>query len=135
MEQKSKFISNREYMVNGLSADLEDFAKGGRIKSGYCNLDLITNLYPGFYVLGAVSSLGKTTFIHQMADQIACAGQPVLFFSLEQTRLELTTKSLSRIMAQVDARTARTSLQIRKGRVDERVMAAQQIYNAYADNV
>lgn len=135
MEQKSKFISNREYMVNGLSADLEDFAKGGRIKSGYCNLDLITNLYPGFYVLGAVSSLGKTTFIHQMANQIACAGQPVLFFSLEQTRLELTTKSLSRIMAQVDARTARTSLQIRKGRVDERVMAAQQIYNAYADNV
>lgn len=112
MEQKSKFISNREYMVNGLSADLEDFVKGGRIKSGYRNLDLITNLYPGFYVLGAVSSLGKTTFIHQMADQIACAGQPVLFFSLEQTRLELTTKSLSRIMAQVDARTARTSLQI-----------------------
>lgn len=63
---------------------------------------MITNLYPGFYVLGAVSSLGKTTFMHQMADQIAYAGQEVLFFSLEQTRLELTTKSLSRIMAQVD---------------------------------
>lgn len=135
MEQKSKFVSNREYMANDLSADLEDFVKGGRIKSGYCNLDLITNLYPGFYVLGAVSSLGKTTFMHQMADQIACAGQPVLFFSLEQTRLELTTKSLSRIMAQMDARTARTSLQIRKGRVDERVMAAERVYNAYADNV
>ena len=85
MEQKSKFISNREYMVNGLSADLEDFVKGGRIKSGYRNLDLITNLYPGFYVLGAVSSLGKTTFIHQMADQIACAGRPVFFFSLADT--------------------------------------------------
>lgn len=135
MEQKSKFISNREYIASGLSTDLEDFVKGGRIKSGYRNLDLITNLYPGFYVLGAVSSLGKTTFMHQMADQIACAGQPVLFFSLEQTRLELTTKSLSRIMAQMDARTARTSLQIRKGRVDERVMAAERVYNAYADNV
>ena len=35
MEQKSKFISNREYMVNGLSADLEDFVKGGRINSVY----------------------------------------------------------------------------------------------------
>ena len=135
MEQQSKFISNKDYMVNSLSADIEDFVKGGRIKSGYRNLDLITNLYPGFYVLGAVSSLGKTTFIHQMADQIACAGQSVLFFSLEQTRLELTTKSLSRIMAQVDARTARTSLQIRKGRVDERVMAAERIYNEYANNV
>lgn len=135
MEQQSKFISNKDYMVNSLSADIEDFVKGGCIKSGYRNLDLITNLYPGFYVLGAVSSLGKTTFIHQMADQIACAGQPVLFFSLEQTRLELTTKSLSRIMAQVDARTARTSLQIRKGRVDERVMDAERIYNEYANNV
>ena len=70
-----------------------------------------------------------------MDDQIACAGQPVLFFSLEQTRLELTTKSLSRIMAQMDARTARTSLQIRKGRVDERVMAAERIYKEYANNV
>ena len=38
-------------------------------------------------------------------------------------------------MVQVDARTARTSLQIRKGCVDERVMAAQQIYSAYANNV
>lgn len=135
MEQKSKFVSNREYMADGLSADLEDFVKGSRIKSGYCNLDLITNLCPGFYVLGAVSSLGKTTFMHQMADQIACAGQPVLFFSLEQTRLELTTKSLSRIMAQMDTRTARTSLQIRKGHVDDRVMTTEQIYNKYANNV
>lgn len=135
MEQKSKFVSNREYMADGLSADLEDFVKGSRIKSGYCNLDLITNLCPGFYVLGAVSSLGKTTFMHQMADQIACAGQPVLFFSLEQTRLELTTKSLSRIMAQMDTRTARTSLQIRKGHVDDRVMTTEQIYNKHANNV
>ena len=135
MEQKSKFVSNREYMANGLSADLEDFVKGSRIKSGYCNLDLITTLSNYCYVLGAVSSLGKTTFMHQMADQIACAGQPVLFFSLEQTRLELTTKSLSRIMAQMDARTARTSLQIRKGHVDDRVMTTEQIYNKYANNV
>ena len=41
MEQKSKFVSNREYMANGLSADLEDFVKGSRIKSGYCNLDFL----------------------------------------------------------------------------------------------
>lgn len=35
----------------------------------------------------------------------------------------------------MDARTARTSLQIRKGRVDERVMAAERIYKEYANNV
>ena len=31
MEQQSKFISNKDYMVNSLSADIEDFVKGGRI--------------------------------------------------------------------------------------------------------
>lgn len=30
--------------MNGLSADLEDFVKGERIKSGCRNLDLITNI-------------------------------------------------------------------------------------------
>ena len=46
MEQKSKFVSNREYMANGLSADLEDYVKGSRIKSGYCNLDLFRPIMP-----------------------------------------------------------------------------------------
>ena len=38
-------------------------------------------------------------------------------------------------MAQMDTRTARTSLQIRKGHVDDRVMTTEQIYNKYANNV
>lgn len=67
MEQKSKFVSNevlhahavlsllwtwysaitdREYMSSDLSADLEDFVKCGRIKSGYCNLDLFRPIMP-----------------------------------------------------------------------------------------
>ncbi len=52
------------------------------------------SLYPGLYVLGAISSLGKTTFCGQMADQLAFVGEHVLYFSLEQTRLELVTKGL-----------------------------------------
>ena len=65
--------------------------------TGFKKLDNYLNgVKPGLYVLGAVSSLGKTTFIHQMADQIAEKGEKVIFFSLEQSKFELTSKSISR---------------------------------------
>ena len=48
------------------------------------------------YVLGAIPSLGKTTFIHQMADNMAAQGNAVLFFSLEQSKKELVCKSITR---------------------------------------
>lgn len=57
-------------------------------------------LYPGLYVMGAMSSLGKTTMALQIADHIAATGQDVLFFTLEQSREELMAKSISRITAQ-----------------------------------
>lgn len=53
-------------------------------------------LYEGLYIVGAISSLGKTTFCLQMADAIAAAGHDVLFFSLEVSRNELMAKSVSR---------------------------------------
>jgi len=54
-------------------------------------------LYEGFYVVGGISSLGKTTLVTQMADQVAQAGGDVLIFSLEMARSELMAKSLSRL--------------------------------------
>lgn len=54
-------------------------------------------LYPGLYFIGAISSLGKTTFCIQMADQIAESGQDVLFFSLEMADTEIIGKSISRL--------------------------------------
>ena len=48
-------------------------------------------------VLGAVSSLGKTTFALQIADQMAAFGdRDVLVFSLEMSKSELLAKSISR---------------------------------------
>lgn len=52
----------------------------------------------GLVVLGAVSSLGKTTLMLQIADHIAAGGRPVLFVSCEQSVAELQAKSLSRLM-------------------------------------
>ena len=65
--------------------------------------------------MGGISSVGKTTFISQLADQMAAAGEHVLFFSMEQSRLEMVSKSLARRTAMLDVPTALTSLQIRTG--------------------
>lgn len=48
------------------------------------------------YTIGAISSLGKTSFCLQVADQIAFSGIPVVFFSLEMGADELMEKSVSR---------------------------------------
>ena len=67
-------------------------------KTGFNSLDKILDggLYEGLYILGAVSSLGKTTLLLQTADQIAKGGQDVLIFSLEMAAAELMAKSISR---------------------------------------
>lgn len=72
------------------------------IPTGFSNLDaaLDGGLYPGLYFVGAISSLGKTTFCLQICDQIAAAGNDVLVFSLEMARAELMAKSISRLTYQ-----------------------------------
>lgn len=51
---------------------------------------------PGLYILGAMSSLGKSTLALQIADYVA-RKQPVLYFALEMSANELVAKSLSRL--------------------------------------
>lgn len=69
-------------------------------KTGFKILDgpgfLDGGLHPGLYVMGAISSLGKTTFALQMADQIATEGKDVVFFTLEMPEIEIMGKSVSR---------------------------------------
>ena len=67
--------------------------------TGFSLLDaeLDGGLYPGLYILGAISSLGKTTLMLQIADQIAQQGRDVLYFSLEMEANELISKSISRL--------------------------------------
>lgn len=66
--------------------------------TGFRNLDykLDGGLYAGLYIIGAISSLGKTTFSLQIADQIAKAGNDVIIFTLEMGAAELIAKSVSR---------------------------------------
>lgn len=85
------------YMSNKLVSDISSYQEFKDRKTGFKNLDEITSLYPGLYVIGGLSTLGKTTFIHQMADQMAEVGEHILFFSLEMATLELMTKSIARM--------------------------------------
>ena len=85
-----------DYFKSEWGRDLSDFAGNAQLKTGFSCLDQAQPLYPGLYVLGAISSLGKTSFIYQMADNIAASGTPVMYFSTEQSRMELFSKSLSR---------------------------------------
>ena len=87
-------------------AEYEDAWENGRDEAqstGLPSLDAILDggLYPGLYTIGAISSLGKTTLVLQIADNIAAAGRDVMFFALEQSAAELTAKTLSRLTALV----------------------------------
>ena len=99
---------NRQEYINTASAlvALRDFVDGIKgkayippVPTGYKNLDMALDdgLYEGLYVIGAISSLGKPTFVLQMCDQIAASGKDVLIFSLEMSKAELVAKSISRL--------------------------------------
>ena len=94
-EYQKKYTSN--YMLDFMNG-IQERANTPYISTGFSNLDDILDggLYEGLYFIGAISSLGKTTFTLQMADQIAKSGQDVIIVSLEMARAELMAKSISR---------------------------------------
>ena len=117
------------YIDNLMQADIAKLRDAAERKTGFRRLDELSGgLYPGLYVIAATSSLGKTTFSHQIADNLAAAGSDVLFFSMEQSRLELVSKSIARITAQADREHAVTSLSIRKGVNNDAVRTAATQY-------
>lgn len=99
-KQKELYIATSA--ANDLPAFGESISERASIKpiaTGYPILDKVLDggLYEGLYCIGAISSLGKTTFIMQLADQTANGGNDVLIFSLEMSKYELMAKSLSRL--------------------------------------
>lgn len=113
--------AKNKYLSTSAAAHVQDFLSGitasvntPAISTGFDNLDKILDggLYEGLYVLGAISSLGKTTLVLQIADNLAQQGRDVLIFSLEMARSELMAKSISRVTYlladnESDAKTAR----------------------------
>lgn len=111
--------TTQAYLMEQFQADINQMATYKTKSTGFPVLDsLLNGIYPGLYTLGAISSLGKTTFVSQLTDQMARKGEKVLFFSLEQSKFEMTAKSLSRQMFLVNPRQGKTSLQIMKNEND-----------------
>ena len=105
-EQSEHLMKEMQYMESSVTAHLQDFLDGiaqsvntPYISTGFPVLDTVLDggLYEGLYIVGAISSLGKTTLFTQICDQIAQDGDDVLIFSLEMARTELMAKTLSRL--------------------------------------
>lgn len=135
-------LTGYDYVASGLLRDeLRHFQNLPHIITGFHNFDDAQGgLYTGLFVLGATPSLGKTTLLLQIGDNIAKSGNFVLFFSLEQSRLELTTKSISRLTALRDIKNAATAINIRRGKYisekqRETVRQAIQDYQEFAANI
>lgn len=120
-ERLAKYeAGNAGNAIDAFFADIERDKNSPAISTGFPGLDKLLDggLYAGLYIIGAVTSLGKTTFTLQIADNIAAAGQDVLFFSLEMAQRELIAKSLSRLTFELsqDKSRAKTTLGILSGR-------------------
>ena len=106
--------------INGITKSVDT----PLIPTGFNKLDAVLDggLYEGLYIVGAISSLGKTTLITQMADNIAQNGNDVLIFSLEMARAELMAKSISRHTLEItlasggDTQNAKTARGITTGK-------------------
>lgn len=87
------------YDLEGFINRISDSATNPPVKTGFDKLDeaLDGGLYEGLYIIGAVTSTGKTTLALQMADNIAKSGRDVLIFSLEMGADELKAKTISRL--------------------------------------
>lgn len=114
----------------GRLEDLERYiaerAERPPLSTGFPALDkaLDGGLYEGLYVLGAVSSLGKTAFCMQIADSLAKQGQDVLAFTLEMSAFELMARSISRESFLCDKSRGRALAKTVRGVLDGRRYAS-----------
>ena len=147
-------IELEEYQNQSNAGYLEEFIDGISngvdtpcIPTGFKGMDeaLEGGLYEGFYVIGAISSLGKTTYMLQVLDQIAAYGIDILIFSLEMSRYELMAKSISRetflIAKQPDYAKSARGITSSKRYADyseddlDTIVKAQKAYGEYANRI
>jgi len=158
LEEEALEAEREEYLKTSSYSHLQEFINGiaesvntPYIPTGFSKLDAVLDggLYEGLYIVGAISSLGKTTLVLQIADQIAQAGTDVLIFSLEMARTELMSKSISRLTlldvlqnngALQDAKTTRgittgSRYKYYSDREQELITRAITAYGEYAGNI
>ncbi|MCI2926188.1 DnaB-like helicase C-terminal domain-containing protein [Staphylococcus hominis] len=157
-EEKRRKSMLEQYKGANAKDNIDDFIDGINNKAntpptstGFPLLDEVLSggMREGLTVIGAISSLGKTTMAQQIADNVAQSGRDVLFISLEMARSELMSKSISReTLLEVlendgDIRNAKTSIGItdaskhKNYSKDEKqlINIAIERYNEYAGHI
>ena len=135
-QPKKEIISDTQYLDSIFESEMKNFQHYSKRKTGFSNLDNKIVLYPALYFIGAISSLGKTTFNLQLADNFAAMGEHVLYFAFEQTRFELVSKSLARL-AQPEGEfydSIPTALEIRNGRICPEIREAMQKFKEISEH-
>lgn len=128
--------SQANYLANAFRSDMARMRASQAYATGFTQLDkLCGGMQAGLYLLGAGSSLGKTTFALQLCDQVAAQGGHALYFSLEQSRFELASKSLSRTLAQTKPGAARTAFELRSSSDSQPLEDAIRAYAPTAERV
>lgn len=84
------------YITNQFDNDIEYYSLMENLETGFKGLDEKLGGLSGVIVIGGGSSIGKTTLVNQICDNIAQRGIKVIYFSLEQGKFELVSKSISR---------------------------------------
>ena len=151
-EEKEAYLrtsagANLQKFIEGIAASIDTPC----ISTGFEKLDSIIDggLYEGLITVGAISSLGKTSLVLQIADQVAADGHDVLIFSLEMARSELMSKSISRHTLRIaleqglDTRYAKTARGITDGKrhinysraENQLIQNAISTYGQYAEHI
>lgn len=130
-------LSVADYLDMAFEDDVQKFKHFSGYKTGFSNIDAVTSLYPGLYLLGAIPGLGKTTFVSQLSDNLARAGQHVLLFSLEQKTIELVSKGVSRLTVRENngSLTGLSSIEVRTfGKSNQLILQAINEYKKISSN-
>lgn len=89
--------------------------------TGFSSLDAFQILPPSLISLPAMYGMGKTTFAHQLGENVAAQGKPVLFMSFETDIETLHSKSILRRVKQLNPNTSLTPQQIKEGEINPTV--------------
>lgn len=100
-QKKTKATLLGETITDDLQNILQRAESGGRLpglSTGYEEIDRLTGglVSSNLVILAARPSMGKSTLALNIAENVARAGAPVAFFSMEMSRSELTEKLISR---------------------------------------
>lgn len=136
-EQEQRYMSNyiKKGKIENLKSEFSNYVEQGItfIPTGFAKLDKILGggLPIGLTIIGAVSSLGKTTFCLQIAEQMARMGQDVFFFSMEMSKFVLMSKGVSKIAHDKGYRF--TAQQVINNEMDKDKL--QECLNDYPNNI